>query len=70
MYRFIYLNSDSHYAFLLATRKDVIKAFNEIESKGLTIITIYDHTKRIQLYRCLNYEYHRNQLLTAFKGFK
>lgn len=70
MYRFIYLNSDSHYGLLLATRKDAIAAFKEIESKGFIIITIYDHTKRIQLYRCLNYEYHRNQLLTALKGFK
>lgn len=64
MFKIVYLKPDGDYNNFLGTeRKDIIEAFNRLESAGEIVITIYDYTNHIQLYRCLNYEFHRCRLL-------
>jgi hypothetical protein len=68
MFKIAYLNSSQDYAFLRTERKNVIEVFNMIEAAGGTVITVYDYSNRIQLYRCLNYEFYRGQLLSYLRS--
>jgi hypothetical protein len=68
MFKIAYLNSSQDYAFLRTERKNLIKVFNMIEAAGGTVITVYDYSNHIQLYRCLNYAFHRRQMLSYLRS--
>jgi|GEM_PF-4076144 len=64
MFRIVYLAPNGNYLNVEGhDHTKIDQCWNSIERSGNEIITIYDYSRNVQLYRCTHYEFHRQELI-------
>lgn len=70
MFSIIYLDQEHKYFTTKGfDREKITTVFNQLESQGFKVITIYDYSEKAQLYRCSQYDQHRLEILNQLTEY-